>query len=91
MGQRFCMKKHFLDRFLRNAKWASFVLFQLLLRSLPGLMGAHYKRFFCGYAEPAYIKQRKMQVGAWLAHYCLFIASSLPPLFITRVPLSSSI
>ncbi|XP_032377543.1 AP-4 complex subunit beta-1 [Etheostoma spectabile] len=35
---------------------------QLLLRSLPGLMGAHYKRFFCGYAEPAYIKQRKMQV-----------------------------
>ena len=25
-------------------------------------MGAHYKRFFCGYAEPAYIKQRKMQV-----------------------------
>ncbi|XP_059911437.1 AP-4 complex subunit beta-1 isoform X2 [Gadus macrocephalus] len=35
---------------------------QLLLRSLPGLMGEHYKRFFCGYAEPAYIKQRKMQV-----------------------------
>ncbi|XP_061649093.1 AP-4 complex subunit beta-1 isoform X1 [Phyllopteryx taeniolatus] len=35
---------------------------QLLLRSVPGLMGAHYKRFFCGYAEPAYIKQRKMQV-----------------------------
>lgn len=35
---------------------------QLLLRSLPGLMGAHYKRFFCGYAEPAYMKQRKMQV-----------------------------
>ncbi|XP_008302261.1 AP-4 complex subunit beta-1 [Stegastes partitus] len=34
----------------------------LLLRSIPGLMGAHYKRFFCGYAEPAYIKQRKMQV-----------------------------
>lgn len=36
---------------------------QLLLRSLPGLMGAHYKRFFCGYAEPAYMKQRKMQVS----------------------------
>ncbi|XP_054645096.1 AP-4 complex subunit beta-1 isoform X2 [Dunckerocampus dactyliophorus] len=35
---------------------------QLLLRSVPGLMGAHYKRFFCGYAEPAFIKQRKMQV-----------------------------
>lgn len=26
-------------------------------------MGAHYKRFFCGYAEPAYMKQRKMQVS----------------------------
>uniref|UniRef100_A0A3B4AJY0 Beta-adaptin appendage C-terminal subdomain domain-containing protein n=1 Tax=Periophthalmus magnuspinnatus TaxID=409849 RepID=A0A3B4AJY0_9GOBI len=26
------------------------------------LLGAHYKRFFCGYAEPAFIKQRKMQV-----------------------------
>lgn len=25
-------------------------------------MGAHYKRFFCSYAEPAYVKQRKMQV-----------------------------
>nr|XP_057908237.1 AP-4 complex subunit beta-1 isoform X2 [Doryrhamphus excisus] len=35
---------------------------QLLLRSVPGMMGAHYKRFFCGYAEPAFIKQRKMQV-----------------------------
>lgn len=37
-------------------------LLQLLLRSVPGLMGAQYKRFFCGYAEPAFIKQRKMQV-----------------------------
>ncbi|XP_077368092.1 AP-4 complex subunit beta-1 isoform X2 [Festucalex cinctus] len=35
---------------------------QLLLRSVPDLLAAHYKRFFCGYAEPAYIKQRKMQV-----------------------------
>lgn len=35
---------------------------QLLLRSIPGLLGEHYKRFFCSYAEPAYIKRRKMQV-----------------------------
>ena len=38
------------------------VVLQLLMRSAPGLMGAHFKRFFCSYAEPAYIKQRKMQV-----------------------------
>lgn len=38
------------------------VCLQLLLRSVPGLLGPHYKRFFCGYAEPAYIKERKMQV-----------------------------
>jgi len=45
-----------------NTKVLPALWFQLLLRSLPGQMGAHYKRFFCGYAEPAYIKQRKMQV-----------------------------
>ncbi|KAF7663919.1 hypothetical protein LDENG_00194610 [Lucifuga dentata] len=46
----------------REMKFTAICHIQLLLRSLPGLMGAHYKRFFCGYAEPAYIKQRKMQV-----------------------------
>ncbi|KAG7519940.1 AP-4 complex subunit beta-1 [Solea senegalensis] len=46
----------------REMMFAAICHIQLLLRSLPGLMGAHYKRFFCGYAEPAYIKQRKMQV-----------------------------
>ncbi|KAL6120188.1 ap4b1 [Pungitius sinensis] len=46
----------------RETRFAVLCHIQLLLRSLPGLMGAHYKRFFCGYAEPAYIKQRKMQV-----------------------------
>ncbi|XP_071774830.2 AP-4 complex subunit beta-1 isoform X1 [Centroberyx gerrardi] len=46
----------------REMRFAALCHIQLLLRSLPGLMGAHYKRFFCGYAEPAYIKQRKMQV-----------------------------
>ncbi|XP_074538246.1 AP-4 complex subunit beta-1 [Halichoeres trimaculatus] len=46
----------------REMRFAALCHIQLLLRSLPGLMGAHYKRFFCGYAEPAYIKQRKMQI-----------------------------
>ncbi|XP_062247193.1 AP-4 complex subunit beta-1 [Platichthys flesus] len=46
----------------REMRFTAICHIQLLLRSLPGLMGAHYKRFFCGYAEPAFIKQRKMQV-----------------------------
>ncbi|XP_041859159.1 AP-4 complex subunit beta-1 [Melanotaenia boesemani] len=46
----------------REMKFAALCHIQLLLRSVPGLMAAHYKRFFCGYAEPAFIKQRKMQV-----------------------------
>ncbi|XP_047426952.1 AP-4 complex subunit beta-1 [Mugil cephalus] len=46
----------------REMRFAALCHIQLLLRSVPGMMGAHYKRFFCGYAEPAYIKQRKMQV-----------------------------
>ncbi|XP_063750252.1 AP-4 complex subunit beta-1 [Eleginops maclovinus] len=46
----------------REMRFTALCHIQLLLRSLPGLMGVHYKRFFCGYAEPAYIKQRKMQV-----------------------------
>ncbi|XP_069025350.1 AP-4 complex subunit beta-1 [Embiotoca jacksoni] len=46
----------------REMRFTALCHIQLVLRSLPGLMGEHYKRFFCGYAEPAYIKQRKMQV-----------------------------
>ncbi|XP_067381797.1 AP-4 complex subunit beta-1 isoform X1 [Channa argus] len=46
----------------REMRFTALCHIQLLLRSVPGLMGEHYKRFFCGYAEPAYIKQRKMQV-----------------------------
>lgn len=33
-----------------------------MLRSQPAQFGAHYKRFFCGYSEPAYIKFRKMEI-----------------------------
>uniref|UniRef100_A0A8C5DUN2 AP complex subunit beta n=1 Tax=Gouania willdenowi TaxID=441366 RepID=A0A8C5DUN2_GOUWI len=46
----------------REMRFTALCHIQLLLRSLPGLLGAHYKRFFCGYAEPAFIKQRKMKV-----------------------------
>ncbi|KAL3973984.1 olfactory receptor [Sarotherodon galilaeus] len=46
----------------REMRFAAVCHIQLLLRSVPGLLGVHYKRFFCGYAEPAYIKERKMQV-----------------------------
>uniref|UniRef100_A0A1A8QGG4 Adaptor-related protein complex 4, beta 1 subunit n=1 Tax=Nothobranchius pienaari TaxID=704102 RepID=A0A1A8QGG4_9TELE len=46
----------------REMRFAALCHVQLLLRSVPGLLGEHYKRFFCGYAEPAFIKQRKMQV-----------------------------
>ncbi|XP_034027965.1 AP-4 complex subunit beta-1 [Thalassophryne amazonica] len=46
----------------REMRFTALCHIQLLLRSFSGLMGAHYKRFFCGYAEPAYIKQRKIQL-----------------------------
>ncbi|XP_029012393.1 AP-4 complex subunit beta-1 [Betta splendens] len=46
----------------REMRFTALCHIQLLLRSVPGLLSAHYKRFFCSYAEPAYIKQRKMQV-----------------------------
>ncbi|KAK7930477.1 hypothetical protein WMY93_006872 [Mugilogobius chulae] len=46
----------------REMRFTALAHIQLLLQSEPGLLGAHYKRFFCGYAEPAFIKQRKMQV-----------------------------
>uniref|UniRef100_A0A3Q2PCT7 Adaptor related protein complex 4 subunit beta 1 n=1 Tax=Fundulus heteroclitus TaxID=8078 RepID=A0A3Q2PCT7_FUNHE len=46
----------------REMRFAALCHIQLLLRSIPGLLGEHYKRFFCSYAEPAFIKRRKMQV-----------------------------
>ncbi|XP_068604713.1 AP-4 complex subunit beta-1 [Brachionichthys hirsutus] len=46
----------------RELRFSALCHLQLLLRSVPGLLRAHYKRFFCGYADPAFIKQRKMEV-----------------------------
>ncbi|OXB56458.1 hypothetical protein ASZ78_004556 [Callipepla squamata] len=34
----------------------------LILRSLPGHFSSHYKKFFCSYSEPHYIKCQKMEV-----------------------------
>ncbi|XP_029429318.1 AP-4 complex subunit beta-1 isoform X2 [Rhinatrema bivittatum] len=33
-----------------------------ILRSLPGHFSTHYKKFFCSYSEPHYIKCRKMEI-----------------------------
>ncbi|XP_023797651.1 AP-4 complex subunit beta-1 [Cyanistes caeruleus] len=33
-----------------------------ILRTLPGHFSSHYKKFFCSYSEPHYIKCRKMEV-----------------------------
>ncbi|NXP40155.1 AP4B1 protein, partial [Leiothrix lutea] len=33
-----------------------------ILRSLPGHFSSHYKKFFCSYSEPHYIKCQKMEV-----------------------------
>ncbi|KAL4648429.1 AP-4 complex subunit beta-1 [Arapaima gigas] len=35
---------------------------QCILRSVPGQYAAHYKRFFCSYSEPGYIRLRKMDI-----------------------------
>ena len=33
-----------------------------ILSSLPGHFSSHYKKFFCSYSEPHYIKCQKMEV-----------------------------
>ncbi|XP_066528675.1 AP-4 complex subunit beta-1 isoform X2 [Hoplias malabaricus] len=43
-------------------RFAALCHVQQVLRSQPGLFGAQYKRFFCSYSEPAYIKFRKMEI-----------------------------
>ncbi|XP_066559530.1 AP-4 complex subunit beta-1 [Amia ocellicauda] len=46
----------------RELRFAALCHVQQVLRSLPGLFGAHYKKFFCSYSEPRYIKFRKMEI-----------------------------
>ncbi|XP_030625094.1 AP-4 complex subunit beta-1 [Chanos chanos] len=46
----------------RELRFAGLCHVQQILRSQPEQYGAHYKRFFCGYSEPSYIKFRKMEI-----------------------------
>ncbi|XP_031422400.1 AP-4 complex subunit beta-1 [Clupea harengus] len=46
----------------RELRFAGLCHVQQVLRSQPAQFGVHYKRFFCGYSEPAYIKFRKMEI-----------------------------
>ncbi|KAF4096981.1 AP-4 complex subunit beta-1 [Onychostoma macrolepis] len=46
----------------RELRFAGLCHVQQVMRSQPGLFGMHYKRFFCGYSEPSYIKFRKMEI-----------------------------
>ncbi|XP_048033958.1 LOW QUALITY PROTEIN: AP-4 complex subunit beta-1 [Megalobrama amblycephala] len=46
----------------RELRFAGLSHVQQVMRSQPGLFGTHYKRFFCGYSEPSYIKFRKMEI-----------------------------
>nr|XP_055043586.1 AP-4 complex subunit beta-1 isoform X2 [Misgurnus anguillicaudatus]XP_055043587.1 AP-4 complex subunit beta-1 isoform X2 [Misgurnus anguillicaudatus] len=46
----------------RELRFAGLCHVQQVMRSQPGLFGLHYKRFFCGYSEPSYIKFRKMEI-----------------------------
>ncbi|XP_043080300.1 AP-4 complex subunit beta-1 isoform X2 [Puntigrus tetrazona] len=46
----------------RELRFAGLCHVQQVMRSQPGLFGTQYKRFFCGYSEPGYIKFRKMEI-----------------------------
>lgn len=46
----------------RELRFAGLCHVQQVMRSQPGHFGPHYKRFFCGYSEPSYIKFRKMEI-----------------------------
>ncbi|KAK1152305.1 AP-4 complex subunit beta-1 [Acipenser oxyrinchus oxyrinchus] len=46
----------------RELRFVALCHVQQVLRSLPGHFGAHYKKFFCSYSEPNYIKFRKMEI-----------------------------
>ncbi|KAA0706835.1 AP-4 complex subunit beta-1 [Triplophysa tibetana] len=46
----------------RELRFAGLCHVQQVMRSQPGLFAPHYKRFFCAYSEPSYIKFRKMEI-----------------------------
>ncbi|XP_028652306.2 AP-4 complex subunit beta-1 isoform X2 [Erpetoichthys calabaricus] len=46
----------------RELRFAALCHVQQILRSLPSLFAEQYKKFFCSYSEPNYIKFRKMEI-----------------------------
>nr|XP_015197619.1 PREDICTED: AP-4 complex subunit beta-1 [Lepisosteus oculatus] len=52
----------------RELRFAALCHVRQVLRSLPGHFSAHFKKFFCSYSEPSYIKFRKMEILTELAN-----------------------
>lgn len=46
----------------REMRFTALCHVQQVLRSQPTAYGSHYKRFFCAFSEPTYIKLRKMEI-----------------------------
>lgn len=46
----------------REMRFTGLCHVQQVLRSQPTAYGSHYKRFFCAFSEPAYVKLRKMEI-----------------------------
>lgn len=46
----------------REMRFTALCHVQQVLRSQPTSYGSHYKRFFCAFSEPAYVKLRKMEI-----------------------------
>ncbi|TSP79439.1 AP-4 complex subunit beta-1 [Bagarius yarrelli] len=46
----------------REMRFTALCHVQQVLRSQPTAYGSHYKRFFCAFSEPAYVKLRKMEI-----------------------------
>ncbi|KAI5612151.1 AP-4 complex subunit beta-1 [Silurus asotus] len=46
----------------REMRFTALCHVQQVLRSQPTAYGGHYKRFFCAFSEPPYVKLRKMEI-----------------------------
>ncbi|XP_060749921.1 AP-4 complex subunit beta-1 isoform X3 [Tachysurus vachellii] len=46
----------------REMRFTALCHVQQVLRSQPTAYGSHYKRFFCAFSEPTYVKLRKMEI-----------------------------
>lgn len=52
----------------REMRFTALCHVQQVLRSQPTAYGSHYKRFFCAFSEPAYVKLRKIEILAELVN-----------------------